>query len=153
MWAHGLLALRSEIQGLSLSHHETLTEKAHETILYTSRTSTTHDSRPKHRGPQQVPLGQGVGHMVRARCQVRALGRNNSAHEQRSTARGSPQRAPANLRCVGCVKVCRVTITKPAHHNPLYIKHLTHGVSGVSGVSAFSSSLSGFSKQVFFFIN
>ena len=80
-------------------------------------------------------------------------GRNNSAHEQRSTARGSPQRTPANLRCVRCVNGVSGTIINLTHFFCLYFKHLTQGVSGVSGVSAFSSSLSGFSKQVFFFIN
>jgi hypothetical protein len=49
---------------------------------------------------------------------VRTLGRNNSAHEQRSTARGSPQRTPPNMTCVSCVNLCQKRIAFLTQINP-----------------------------------
>ena len=94
---HGVRAPRSTVQGLSLPHIETLTEKTHETILYTSRTSATHDPRSSNRGPQLISLEKRMGHMVGARGQALA------AHEQRSTAREPRRGAAARLVCTKCV--------------------------------------------------
>lgn len=70
------------------------------------------------------------------------------ARESRSTVR-----APLVGVCDRFVKCVTGLFSIRSHNIALYINDLHKCVTGVTGVTAFSSSLSGFSKQLFFFIN